>query len=78
MWNAYVAHLTPTEFDRLERAVIDGRRVAVVRGGRELVVFPKRLYMRDGREILDAVHPVTGESLSMRLDDLDRVEVISR
>ena len=73
-----VAHLTPAEFDRLERAVFEGRRVAVVRGGRELVVFPKRLYMKDGRDVLDAVHPVTGESLSMRLDDLDRVEVIAR
>jgi len=73
-----MAHLTPAEFDRLERAVVEGRRVAVVRGGRELVVFPTRLHLRDGREVLDAVHPVTGDALSLRIDDLDRVEVIPR
>jgi hypothetical protein len=40
-----MAHFTSDEFDRLERAVDQGRRIALVRQGRELVVIPTRLYL---------------------------------
>jgi len=73
-----MAHLTPKEFDRLERAIEDGRRIAVIRQGRELVVVPMRLRVQAGREIIEARHPTTGESITLRLDDLDGLEVVSR
>ncbi len=72
-----MAHLTPDQFDRLERAVDDGRRISVVRRGQELVVFPIRLFVRGGREIIEARHPTTGDILSFRIDDVDSVEVVS-
>ncbi len=69
-----MARLTPNDYDRLERAVRDGRRIILVRQGRELVVIPLQLSLRAGREILDTRHPVTGEPLSFRLDDVDTIE----
>ena len=43
-----MAHLSPREYDRLERAVMDGRRIALVRQGRETVVVPLRLFINVG------------------------------
>jgi hypothetical protein len=71
-----VAHLTPAEYDRLERAVMDGRRIALVRHGREVVVVPLRLFLRDGREVIEARHPTTGYLLSAIIDELDSIEVV--
>ena len=71
-----MAHLTPSEYDRLERAVQDGRRVALVRQGREMIVVPLRLYMRGGREVIEARHPSTGDLLTAVIDDLDGLEVV--
>jgi len=72
-----MAHLSPAEYDRLERAIDDARRIAVLRQGRELVVVPIRLYMESGREIIEARHPTTGDVLRLRLEDLDGVEVVA-
>lgn len=71
-----MAHLTPGDYDRLERAVMDGRRVALVRQGREVVVIPLRLFMRDGREVIEARHPTTGDLITRSIDDLDAVEIV--
>lgn len=69
-------HLTPPEYDRLERAVDERRRIAVVRGGRETVVIPIRLFLRDGRETIAARHPSTGEEMLLDVLQLDRIDVI--
>jgi hypothetical protein len=71
-----MAHLSPREYDRLERAVTDGRRIAIVRQGRELVLVPLRLYVRNGREVIEARHPTTGHLLTSTIDELDSVEVM--
>lgn len=71
-----MAHLTPGEYDRLERAVIEGRRIALVRQGRELVVVPLRLFMREGREAIEARHPTTGDVIIRVIEDLDAVEIV--
>jgi hypothetical protein len=68
--------LTPHEFDVLERAVLDRRRLAIFRRGAELVVRPIRLFLRHGREVLEAEHPSTGDRIEVFLDDLDGVEVV--
>lgn len=71
-----MAHLTPAEYDRLERAVMDGRRIALVRQGREVVVIPLRLFLRDGREVIESRHPTTGYLITSVIEDLDSVEVV--
>jgi hypothetical protein len=71
-----VAHLTPRDYDRLERAVMDGKRIALVRQGRDVVVIPLRLFMRDGREVIEARHPTTGDLITRVIEDLDAVEFV--
>jgi hypothetical protein len=71
-----MARLSTHDYDRLERAVTDGRRMAIVRQGRELVVVPLRLFTRGGREVLEVRHPTTGDQLRFLLDDLDDIEFI--
>ncbi len=71
-----MAHLTPGDYDRLERAVMDGRRIALVRQGREIVVIPLRLFLRDGREVIEARHPTTGDLITRSIEDLDAVEIV--
>lgn len=71
-----MAHLTPAEYDRLERAVMERRRIALVRQGREIVVVPLRLFLREGREVIEARHPTTGHLITSVIDDLDAVEIV--
>lgn len=71
-----MAQLTHEQYDELERAVRDGTRLSVWRRGTEYVVIPSRLRMLDGREAVEATHPTTGESITLYLDDLDRIEVV--
>jgi hypothetical protein len=72
-----MASLTPDQYDRLERAISDGRRIAVMRrGSSELVVVPRGLRIQGAREVLDVTHPTTGERLSLFVDELDAVEVV--
>lgn len=54
---------------------MDGRRIALVRHGREVVVIPLRLLFRDGREVIEARHPTTGDLITRFIEDLDAVEV---
>jgi len=69
--------LSPSQYDILERAIVQSRRVAILRNGTELVVLPLRLRIVTGREALDARHPSTGDRLTVFLDDLDGVESVS-
>jgi hypothetical protein len=71
-----VANLSPREYDQLERAVQDGKRIAVVRQGRETVVMPRRIFVREGREILQATHPTTGDVLDLVIDFVDSLEIL--
>ena len=71
-----MAHLSPRDYDQLERAVMDGKRVALVRQGRDVVVIPLRLFMRDGREVIEARHPTTGDLITRVIEDLDAVEFV--
>ena len=71
-----MAHLTPREYDQLERAVMDGRRIALIKQGRDVVVIPLRLFMRNGREVIEARHPTTGDLITRVIEDLDGVEFV--
>jgi hypothetical protein len=71
-----MAHLTHQQYEQLERAVADGRRIAVQRRGTEYLVVPDRLAIRDGREAIEAVNPTTGDQLTLYLDEVDAIEVV--
>ncbi len=69
--------LTHDEYDRLERAVIRGQRVAINRRGTEYLVIPLALESRHGREVIEARNPTTGDSLTLFLDELDSIEAVT-
>ena len=72
-----MAQLTHAQYDALERAVIRGNRIAVLRRGRpESVIVPLSKQKHDGREATDARHPTTGDSMGVYLDEIDGFEVV--
>ena len=72
-----MATLNTKQYDVLERAIVDGRRIAVYRpGNREVVVVPKQLRIRGGREVIEATHPTTGDRLELYIDEIDGFEVV--
>jgi hypothetical protein len=68
--------LSHDEYEALERAIIDRRRLAIYRRGTEYLVVPERLRISEGRESIDAIHPTTGDTISFRIDELDDIQVI--
>ena len=78
---AHPAHLafmrwTPTQMDRLENAARKQLRVALRRRGTEYIVTAQRVTTVGGREALIGHLPMTGESLTFRLDDVDEFQII--
>lgn len=73
-----MAQLTHTDYDRLERAVADGHRIAVYRRGTEYIVIPLSLSSSNGREFIDARNPTTGDALTLFLDELESIEPVVR
>jgi antitoxin (DNA-binding transcriptional repressor) of toxin-antitoxin stability system len=73
-----MSQLSHQEYDRLERAVTRGERIIIYRRGTEYVLVPLALRMRDGREMIEARNPTTGDDMSVFLDELDSIEVVAR
>jgi hypothetical protein len=71
-----MAQLTHAQYDALEKAVAHRQRIVVYRRGTEYVVVPLKLHVRDGREAIDARNPVTGDSMTLYLDELETFEVV--
>jgi hypothetical protein len=71
-----MAHFTHEDYDRLERAVADGRRIVISRRGTEYIVIPLALKTRDGREMIDTRNPTTGDVLSLYVDEIDAIEMV--
>ena len=71
-----ITHLTPSQYDALERAIANGRRLAVWRRGTEFVIVVDRLRVTGGREALEAHHPTTGDRLTLYIDELEGIEVV--
>jgi hypothetical protein len=67
---------TSSEYDALERAILDGSKIAAYRRGTEFVVVPTRLRMISGREAVDATHPTTGDGITLYLVESDTFEVV--
>jgi hypothetical protein len=71
-----MAELTTAQYDALERAIIEGSRIAIFRRGTEFVVIPTRISIVDGREALATRHPTTGDELTLYVDDVDTIDVV--
>lgn len=71
-----MAELTTEQYDRLERAVASGKRIAVWRRGTEYVVVPDRLRSDAGRELIEARNPTTGDHMKLYVDEIDGFEVV--
>jgi hypothetical protein len=67
---------SPERLDQLERAVRDGRRVALMRRGTEYIVVAVRLATQGSREALIGRLPMTGEELTFILEDLEGFHVV--
>jgi hypothetical protein len=71
-----MVQLNHEQYDRLERAVALGHRIVVYRRGTEYVLIPLVLETRNGREVVEGRNPITGDTLSLYLDELDAIETI--
>ncbi|MBX3174332.1 MAG: hypothetical protein KF709_07955 [Gemmatimonadaceae bacterium] len=71
-----MGQLTVKQYDALERAIVDQRRITVMRRGTEYTVIPERLALIKGREAITARHPSTGAALTLYLDEADSLEVV--
>lgn len=71
-----MAELTHLQYDALERAIADRRRIAVYRRGTEYLVVPTRLSVVGGRETISALHPTTGEAITLFVDEVDSIDVV--
>jgi hypothetical protein len=67
---------TTRQYNLLERAIADGRRIVVYRRGSEFVVRPESLGLRAGREAIETVQPATGDRMTIYLDDLEGFEIV--
>ncbi len=71
-----MAQLNASQYDELEQAVSVGRRIAVYRRGTEYIVIPLRLRIINGRELIEARNPTTGDDMTLYIDELDEIEVV--
>jgi hypothetical protein len=71
-----LAQLNHRQYDVLENAISSGKKIAAYRRGSEYIVVPTGLRVIAGREAVDAIHPTTGEKMTIYLDELDRFEVV--
>ena len=71
-----MGQLSVQQYDALERAIVDQRRIMVMRRGTEYLVVPERLTLIKGREAILARHPSTGSALTLFLDEADALEVV--
>lgn len=67
---------TTAQYDLLERAIIDGARITVMRRGTEYAVIPERLRVESGREVIVARHPSTGSRLELVIAEIDSMEAV--
>ena len=72
-----VTQLTAQQYDALERAIADRKRLSVWRRGTEFLIIVDKLRVTGGREALEAHHPTTGDKLTLYIDELEGIEVVA-
>lgn len=68
--------LNHKQYDALESAITNGRRISIRRRGTEYVGIPKKLWSEGQREAVSVLHPTTGEEITVYLDEIDRLDVV--
>jgi hypothetical protein len=68
-----MAQLTVKEYDQLERAIRDARRISIIRRGTEYIIIPLSIRMRMGKEAIEARNPTTGDDMVIFVEDLDSI-----
>jgi hypothetical protein len=68
--------MSVADYDRLERAIVDGKRISIWRRGTEYLVIPDQLKLAGSREVILARHPSTGARLELFLDEVDAIEIV--
>jgi hypothetical protein len=68
--------LSVKQYDDLERAIRDGRRISVTRRGTEYVVVPRNIGIRSGREAIEARNPTTGDQMVIFVDDIESFSIV--
>jgi hypothetical protein len=71
-----MAQLTVAQYDTIEAAIRDGRRLVVRRQHQDIVVIPERLVLRNRREAIEARHPTTGDRIVLFIDEAEGIEVV--
>ena len=71
-----MAQLTVAQYDAIEAAIRDGRRLIVRRRRQDVIVVPERLSIRNRREAIEARHPTTGDHLVLFIDEAESIEVV--
>jgi hypothetical protein len=70
-----MSYLTSRDYDVLERAIARGHRLSFHRRGKtQVVVVPIRLITTGRVEVIEARQPSTGETMTISLDTVDRIE----
>jgi hypothetical protein len=64
------------QYNLLERAIDQRRRISIVRRGAEYIVLPEKLVVRAGREMIETAQPSTGDRMTIYLDDIEAFEVV--
>lgn len=67
---------SPERLDQLERAIRDGRRVAVMRRGTEYIVVAVRLARSGNHEAFVGRLPMTGEEVTFVLEEVQEFQVV--
>jgi len=67
---------SPDQIDLLERAIVRGWRVQLMRRGTDFSVIPRSLRSVGANEVLTAMHTTTGEEIEFLLDDIDEWDVM--
>lgn len=71
-----MAQLTARQYDDLERAVRDGRKISVMRRGTEYVIVPLSLGLRSGKEAIEARNPTTGDEMVLFVEDIESFDIV--
>ncbi len=70
--------LTTRQYDALEAAVTHSRRVSVYRRGTEYIGIPQKIWQDGRREAVSILHPTTGELITVYLDEIEYLDVLTR
>ena len=70
--------LTHKQYDAREAAVTHSRRISIYRRGTEYVGIPQRIWQDGQREAVSVLHPTTGENITVYLDEIEYLDVLTR